>query len=61
MVFPRGYYCELAGLDRVITDSDVFAIKSEMQQLVDRNIPFEKVGLPTEEAAEICRKQNLLG
>ena len=55
----RGYYCELAGLDRVITDSDVFAIKSEMQQLVDRNIPFEKVGLPTEEAAEICRKHNL--
>ena len=55
----RGYYCELAGLDRVITDSDVFAIKSEMQQLVDRNIPFEKVGLPTEEAAEICRRQNL--
>ena len=55
----RGYYCELAGLDRVITDSDVFAIKSEMQQLVNRNIPFEKVGLPTEEAAEICRKQNL--
>ncbi len=55
----RGYYCELAGLDRPITDSDVFAIKSEMQQLVERNIPFEKVGLPTEEAAEICRKQNL--
>ena len=55
----RGYYCELAGLDRAITDSDVFAIKSEMRQLVDRNIPFEKVGLPTEEAAEICRKQNL--
>jgi len=55
----RGYYCELAGLDRAITDSDVFAIKSEMRQLVDRDIPFEKVGLPTEEAAEICRKQNL--
>jgi uridine kinase len=55
----RGYYCELAGLNRAITDSDVFAIKSEMRQLVDRDIPFEKVGLPTEEAAEICRKQNL--
>mgnify|MGYP000208605083 FL=1 len=55
----RGYYCELAGLDRSITNSDVFAIKSEMQQLVDRDIPFEKVGLPTEEAVEICRKQNL--
>ena len=55
----RGYYCELAGLDRAITDSDVFAIKGEMLQLVHRDIPFEKVGLPTEEAAEICRKQNL--
>lgn len=55
----RGYYCELEGLDRPLTDSDVFAIKSEMQQLVDLNIPFEKEGLPTEEAVDICRKQNL--
>ncbi|MBV5311990.1 MAG: nucleoside kinase [Prolixibacteraceae bacterium] len=55
----RGYYCELAGLERPITDSDIFAIKSEMQLLVDRNILFEKIGLPTEEAVEICNKQNL--
>jgi len=55
----RGYYCELAGLDRTITDSDIFAIKSEMRQLVDKDIPFEKIGLPTEEAVEICNKQNL--
>ncbi len=55
----RGYYCELAGLDRPITDSDIFAIKSEMRQLVDKDIPFEKIGLPTEEAVEICNKQNL--
>lgn len=55
----RGYYCELAGLERPITDLDVFAIKSEMQQLVDQDIPFEKVGLPTEEVVEICRKQNM--
>jgi uridine kinase len=55
----RGYYCELAGLERPITDSDIFAIKSEMQQLVGRNIPFEKIGLPTEEAVEICNRQNL--
>jgi len=55
----RGYYCELAGLDRTVTDSDIFAIKSEMQQLVDKDIPFEKIGLPTEEAVEICNKQNL--
>jgi len=55
----RGYYCELSGLERPITDSDIFAIKSEMQLLVDKNIPFEKIGLPTEEAVEICNKQNL--
>jgi uridine kinase len=55
----RGYYCELAGLDRKITDSDIFSIKSEMRQLVDKDIPFEKIGLPTEEAVEICNKQNL--
>jgi uridine kinase len=55
----RGYYCELAGLERPITDSDIFAIKSEMQQLVHQDIPFEKIGLPTEEAVEICNRQNL--
>ncbi len=55
----RGYYCELAGLDRKITESDIFAIKSEMQKLVEKNIRFEKRGMPTEEAVEICRNQNL--
>jgi len=56
----RGYYCELSGLDRPITESDIFAIKSEMQQLVSKDIPFRKVGLPNEEVVEICQKQNLL-
>lgn len=56
----RGYYCELSGLGRAITDSDIIAIKSEMQHLVDKDIPFEKIGMPNEEVVEICRKQNLL-
>ncbi len=56
----RGYYCELPGLEGPITDSDIFAIKSEMQLLVDKDIPFKKVGLPSAEAVEICRNQNLL-
>ena len=55
----RGYYCELAGLERPITDSDIFSIKSEMIQLVAKDIPFQKIGLPTDEAVEICKKQNL--
>ncbi len=55
----RGYYCELSGLERPITDSDIFAIKAEMKQWVEKDIPFQKIGLPTEEAVEICKKQNL--
>jgi uridine kinase len=55
----RGYYCELAGLERPITDSDIFEIKNEMKQLIAKDFPFEKVGLPTEEAVQICRNQNL--
>ncbi len=55
----RGYYCELAGLQQPLTDSDIFAIRMEMQKLVKKNIPFEKIGLPTESAVEICRQQNL--
>ncbi|MDP2888457.1 MAG: nucleoside kinase [Bacteroidota bacterium] len=56
----RGYYCELVGLNRPISESDIFAIKSEMLQLVELDIPFLKVGLPSAEAVEICRKQNLV-
>jgi len=55
----RGYYCELAGLERPITESDIFEIKNEMRQLVQKDIPFEKIGLPNEEAVEICNTQNL--
>jgi len=54
-----GYYCELAGIDRRLTDSEILAIKSKMRQYVDQDIPFEKIGLPTEEAVVICHKQNL--
>jgi len=56
----RGYYCELSGLNRPITESDVFAIKGEMQRLIGKDIPFEKTGMPSEEAVEICRKKNLI-
>lgn len=55
----HGYYCELTGLERPLTDSDIFQIKSEMRQLVEKDIPFEKKGMPSEEAVEICNNQNL--
>jgi len=39
----RGYYCELSGLDGAVKESDIFAIKSQMEQLVLMDIPFEKI------------------
>jgi uridine kinase len=55
----KGYYCELDGLERPLDDSDIFALKSEMHQIIHRDIPFIKEGLPTDEAVEICRSQGL--
>ena len=55
----QGYYCELLGLGRKITPSDLFEIKNEMLSWVSRNVPFEKKGLPTEDAVEELVKQGL--
>ncbi len=55
----QGYYCELPGLGRDITSSDIFEIKNEMLNWVSKNLPFEKKGIPTEDAVEELEKQGL--
>jgi uridine kinase len=55
----QGYYCELLGLGRKITSSDIFEIRNEMLNWVSRDVPFEKKGLPTEDAVEELVKQGL--
>ncbi len=55
----NGYFAELRGLGRPLTASDVFAIREEMETIVEKNYPFEKVGLPTEEVVALFRKQGL--
>ncbi|MEL7585358.1 MAG: nucleoside kinase [Prolixibacteraceae bacterium] len=55
----QGYYCELTGLGRKITPSDLFEIKNEMRNWVSRNLPFEKKGLLTEDAVEELARQGL--
>ena len=55
----KGYYGELRDLGRPLNQSDVFAIRQEMQSIIDQNWPFEKKGLPSEEAVAIFRKQGL--
>ncbi len=51
----KGYYCELEDLKRDITDEDVAALKGEMLNLVQKNIPFERKGMKTEKVVEMFR------
>ncbi len=55
----NGYFAELRGLGRPLTESDVFAIQEEMEAIIEKDYPFEKIGLPTEEVVELFRKQGL--
>ncbi|TDO04790.1 uridine kinase [Sunxiuqinia elliptica] len=55
----QGYYCELVGLEREITESDIFELKSEMRSWVERDLPFVKKGIPTEKAVDILVQQGL--
>ncbi len=55
----NGYFCELNGFEREITDSDIFTIKQEMNNLIEQDIPFIKKGIPTEDAVDLLMKQGL--
>lgn len=55
----NGYYAEMKGLGRELTDTDIFAIDQAMKEIIQNNYPFEKLGLPTEEAVAIIRAQGL--
>lgn len=55
----NGYYCELNGLGREISESDIFSIQQEMQQLIQRDLPFVKKAMPTEKVIELLNKIGL--
>lgn len=55
----KGCYCELSGLGRKITDDDVQQIKAEMQDWVQRNLPFERKGMLSTEAINELVKSGL--
>ena len=38
----NGYFCELSGLEREISDSDIFSIKQEMKIIINKDIQFIK-------------------
>ena len=55
----NGLFCELQGLERDISESDIFSIQQEMNNLIQQNIPFIKKDLLTESAVELLTKQGL--
>ncbi len=55
----NGYYCELNGLERKITEADIMAIKKVMNRLIAQDIPFIKKGMLTEEVIDLLMKQGL--
>ncbi|MEN8117813.1 MAG: nucleoside kinase [Bacteroidota bacterium] len=55
----NGYFCELNGLEREITASDIFSIKKEMNAIIEREIPFIKKGLESTYVVDLLMKQGL--
>ena len=54
----RGYFCNLF-LGRPLQLEDVTAIKRRMRELIARDIPFERVECPAEEAVRVFHEQGL--
>lgn len=55
----NGYYCELPGLGRNVSNSDIAAIVAAMNAIVARDVPFIKKELLTTEAVDLLMKQGL--
>ena len=55
----NGYFFELNGLEREITDSDIFTVTQEMKSLIEQDIPFIKKRMLTTEVIKLLRQQGL--
>lgn len=52
----KGLYCEIHK-ERSLTRGDVELIKQKMQEIVSKNLPFERIKVSIEEAADIFNRQ----
>ena len=55
-VASGGYYCQVTGR-APLTDSEIQALKSQMQKLIDADLPFERKEVPLQEAIEYFRSR----
>ncbi|HZJ24471.1 MAG TPA: nucleoside kinase [Anaerolineales bacterium] len=55
-VASGGYYCQVTGR-APLTDSEIRALKSQMQELIDADLPFERREVPLQEAIDYFRSR----
>ena len=55
-VASGGYYCQVTGR-APLTDSEIQALKSQMQKLIDADLPFERKEVPLLEAIDYFRSR----
>lgn len=55
----KGYYCEIEGLDKAITDEDIWMIKEEMNTIIKADYPVERTMTLSEKAIELFEKEGL--
>ena len=53
-VASGGYYCQVSGREP-LTESEIEALKSHMQKLIEADLPFERKEVPLREAIEYFR------
>jgi len=54
----RGYYCELR-LDRPVEEADASRIKQRMQEIIDADMPINRMQCPIEEAIELFQQRGM--
>ena len=54
----KGYYCGINVHDK-ISEETIVRIKRRMREIVDADMPFERIECPTKEALEIFRSQGM--
>lgn len=55
----KGYYCEIDGLEKPLTEEDIWLIKEEMQTIVNQDIPIERKTVQASKAIEAFRNEGL--
>ena len=55
----KGFYCEIENLGEELNEQIVSNIRNRMRKIIDKNLPFIREQIPTEEAIELFAKHNM--